>query len=588
MHKAIKLVISIVILLAFAVLLVSLGSVPVQGSGATPRNAEEAIAAALGDNPELADLKIRESYAFNKLKNARRDPVLSLDASTAEHLSELHEVWARFETGSADIVAEVLSTIMAIDTESTRQRELGELMEDMAGWIDTAEQEFRTAKIDADVLNNLKTMREQIRSNHAASVLRMQSHMNRYRELTGHGMSDRFDYESAWLLVDVGKVDTDRMPEPRPVMVFSKASGLISPPRDRTSKATMVNDARLVLISLHEAVLNYEKMDKLVETLEFRFMKGEVSKYMLYDAIGGRVLSAIAVYDYKYAYAVSMLAIDKASNGLVSSRYREESARWFSDNDKLFDGRYNVAYDWMKFIGGKWQLERTRGSDGKVAWNVSSFWFSRGDPTRVALFYNDKKLAEGRVKETLTFNAPSYSGTTLIKAVFYNDKGTELYYAYIDGFANAGRFFDIDPLPQLGTPSVTDGGDGTIVWSGVENVGYLQEYKVEYRLYYFDAVTERWEWGEVKEAGRTGSTSFDYLSFLANSAGGTYEFRVTALSFDTNRCLDSDESVYVPIVYTPPPPPPPPCDCGTGVCECESGSCECADCGCEDCGVTDP
>ena len=86
-----------------------------------PMDAFEAISSALEADAELGSLRVRESNALRKLLSLREDPSQALDVETAELISDIHMIWARFTARSREVASDVLRAIIAIDTELCRQ-----------------------------------------------------------------------------------------------------------------------------------------------------------------------------------------------------------------------------------------------------------------------------------------------------------------------------------------------------------------------------------------------------------------------------------------------------------------------------------
>jgi hypothetical protein len=204
------------------------------------------------------------------------------------------------------------------------------------------------------------------------------------------------------------------------------------------STQALVNNARLALMVLHEAVSDYARADIARSDLERLFRQGAISKYDIYNADYERFIARITLYEQKHAYARAMLELDSSTGGIISSVYRAQPAVWFYENYRAYEGRMNVTYAWMEHPGGSWRLSNTD-DGGHLAFTIYEPWTAES-VSSVMLYYEEHLLAVGDISEALIFNPPNFGRGSLLEIVFYND-AHEVWRAYIDGFANAGRFF---------------------------------------------------------------------------------------------------------------------------------------------------
>jgi hypothetical protein len=222
------------------------------------------------------------------------------------------------------------------------------------------------------------------------------------------------------------------------MMLFARIDGIVPPVTAAVSVQALVNNARLALMVLHDAVSVYARADILRSGLERLFRQGEISKYEIYNANYERFIARITVYEQRHAYARAMLELDSGTGGIISSVYRAQPAVWFYEKDRAYEGRMNATYAWMKHHGGSWRLSNT--DDGRhLAFIIYEPWTAES-VSSVMLYYEDHLLAVSDISEPLIFSPPDFGRGSLAEIVFYN--GTqEVGRAYIDGFANAGRFF---------------------------------------------------------------------------------------------------------------------------------------------------
>jgi len=424
----------LIVLLLASVLFVTAGAESPQ----PPADAFDAISLALETDAELSGLVVREHNALQRLSRLRYAPIQVPDAEMAELISDIHLIWARLTTRSREVVLDVLNTIIAIDTELYKQLELEAFLAELTEWVDTAEREFRTSRLDGATLRELTDRRDRVRRDLAASNLQLSTRMGRFRELTGYTLPGDFDFGSAWLLANIDNIELFEFTPPNPMMFFAHLDGIVSTVTAATSVQTLVNNARLALMVLHEAVSGYARADITRNGLEQLFRQGEISKYEIYNADYERFIARITVYEQKQTYARAMLELDSGTGGIISSVYRAQPAVWFYEKDRAHEGRMNVTYAWMEHPGGSWRLSSTDDS-GYLALTIYEPWTTES-VSSVMLYYDGRLLAVGDISEALIFSPPNFGGGSLLEIVFYN--GTEeVGRAYIDGFANAGRFF---------------------------------------------------------------------------------------------------------------------------------------------------
>jgi len=426
--------VGLIVLLLASVLFVTAGAESLQ----PPNDAFDAISLALEADAELGGLVIREHNALQRLSRLRYDPMQTPNAEMAELISDIHMIWARFTARSREVVLEVLSTIIAIDTELNKQLELEELLAELTEWVNTAEKEFRTSRLDSATLRELTDRRDRVRRALDASSLQLNTSMGRFRELTGYTLPGDFDFESAWLLADIDNIELHGLTPPNPMMLFANLNGIVPPVTASVSTQALVNNARLALMELHEAVSVYARVDITRSDLERLFRLGEISKYEIYNADYERFIARITVYEQKYAYARAMLELDSGTGGIISSVYRAQPVVWFYEKDLTHEGRMNVTYAWMEHPGGSWRLSSTD-NDGYLAFIIYEPWTAES-VTSVMLYYENRLLAMGDINEAFIFSPPNFGRGSLAEIVFYNGP-QEVGRAYIDGFANAGRFF---------------------------------------------------------------------------------------------------------------------------------------------------
>jgi hypothetical protein len=371
----------------------------------------------------------------------RDDPLRAPDAEMAEIISDIHWIWARFISRSREVTAEILSTIMAIDNEIHKQDELGIIIEELTTWIDAAEADFRTARINIATLDELTGWRDKMQSDLSASGLQFRTHIIRFRELTGHAPPNGFDYSLAWLLTDISDIEFGENTTNVPMMIFNQLGGIIPAHLGGESAQSLESNAHLKLMELHEAVGNYARADRTRDNLEIQFLKGEINKYELYSASYDRFLTRLKVYEQKYSYAMAMLELDSVTGGLISFVYREPSVSWFDEVDWIFDGRLSTAYTWMETPGGAWQLVNEDEGNGQLAFIIQEPPITERI-THIRLYYDEKLLAQNNASEALIFQPPEFGSGSLVEVVFFNGS-TEVCRVYIDGFVNAGRFFEI-------------------------------------------------------------------------------------------------------------------------------------------------
>ncbi|MDR2570389.1 MAG: hypothetical protein LBD23_08855 [Oscillospiraceae bacterium] len=424
-----------------AFLLIAPMSAAASTGNTAPADAPRAISMALEADAELSGLVIREQNAFARLIRLRDDPEEAPDAEMAEIISDIHWIWARFISRSREVTAEVLRTIMAVDNEMSRQEELEEILEELAVWIEAAETDFRTARIDSTVLSQLTGWRDRIQNDLSASSLQLRTHRIRFRELTGHTPPGRFDFGSAWLLTDIDDISFSELTPAVPMMIFNRLGGVIPALLGGESAGSLESNAHLKLMALHEAVGNYARADEARDNHETQFLKGEINKYELYGASFERFMTRLKVYDHKYDYAMAMLELDSVSGGLISSTYRKPKISWFYDSDWTYDGRLGAVYTWMEDPVGAWRIINKNGSDEELAFMVQEPPTAERI-THLRLYYDGKLLAENNANEALIFRAPDFGNTSLAEVVFYNGRA-EVCRVYIDGFTNTGRFFEI-------------------------------------------------------------------------------------------------------------------------------------------------
>ena len=399
----------------------------------------DAISAALLRDVELTGLRTRETNALTRLREIRSGFGAAPNATEAEILSDLHRLWSQFISRSRNVTGNVLMTLMAIDAETRRQEDLSEFLTEISAWLEAAEADFRTARIDVAVRDKIRARRDQIRSEQTASNLRLTTHMERYHDLTGRALPEGLNFETVWLLTDIDNIDLSLLPAPDPSMVFSGLSSIVPASDDSPSARQLATDARLALMSLHDAVDRYATEDKNLNQLDTMFKRGEATKYDLYDAGYERFVARTAVYGQKLAYAAAMLELDKSTGGFISALYRSEPVTWFTEPDWLLDGRMSISYVWMENPAGAWRLISTGDSAERIALIINQPWGS-GNITHAGIFYRGLILAEGEANNEIIFTPPPFDGVSLIEIVFTNN-GAEVNRAFIDGFANAGRFF---------------------------------------------------------------------------------------------------------------------------------------------------
>ena len=440
----------------------------VQNAGA-PQNALEAIAAALANDPEITAIRTRENNFLGRLSRARVDPRVHPDAQTGEIVSSLCELWEQSTTRCYEIAAEVLSTLMAIDTELHKQVEYLMMYEELSVVLDVAEMDFRMSRITSAMLDSFNNRYERVQRDLTAVSLRLNTHNGRYRELTGFALPLGFDFKSAWLVTDVNRIGLQPILISGPVTLFAEVEGIAVFGGGSASTEPIVNRARIDLIDLHDAVRSYAAADRLRDEMEALHVVGEISLYQHFEAVYSRLAARVAVHERKQIYATAMLELDKSLSGLISSRYRAEPVLWFYEHDWVYEGRQDVSYDWAEEFDGWWKAVRVPGGADMIELEIIEPCFraaaedsdeSEADEeseavepgeviiSRATIYYNGRVLANGRISSALRFLPPAFDENSLMEVVFAQEDGTEVCRAYIDGFMNAGRFFNFNPRPD--------------------------------------------------------------------------------------------------------------------------------------------
>ena len=424
----------------------------------SPRNAAEAIAAALVNDPEIPALQARENNMLGRLARLRIDPMEYPNAETSELISDIYQLWGQHTQRCHQIAYDVLSSIMAIDTEMNKQTELIAMLVELSVWLGFAQADFRMSRIESSLLDALREKNDKAQRDLAAVELHLSTHSARFRELTGFSMPEDFDFKSAWLVTDVNRVILQPTALPAPVTLFSEVEGVAVLGGSVLPTESLANRARIELMDLHEAVGRYAAADKSMEAFEALHRRGEISRYQFFDAIYDRMAARMVVFERKQIYATAMLELDRNLDGLISSRYRIEPVLWFFESAWIYEGRKNISYDWAEEYAGWWQAVRASGTGGRISLEIREPWISDAQISRVAIYYNGELLVEGRGIEALIFVPPVFTGNSLMEIALINENGAEVSRVYIDGLANAGRFFEYipPPVPDVDEPQGTE------------------------------------------------------------------------------------------------------------------------------------
>ena len=434
------------LILAAGLIISGTGSVGADSAdGGPPGNSAEAVAAALARDPEISAIRARENNMLARLSRMRTDPTLHPDAGTAELIADMNQMWRQHTERCYEIAAEVLTTLMAIDTERNRQIEFLMMLEGLEVWLEIAQTDFRMSVIEPAVMDALREKNSRAQRDLAETDLRLSEYNGRFRELTGFTLPTDFDFRSAWLVTDVDSVTLQPAAIPAPVTLFTEVDGVVMMGGGAPSPERLANNARVELMDLHDAISRYAAADKLMEDSEGLHRRGEITRYQLNDAVYDRLAARVAVHERKQMYAAAMLELDMNLAGIISSRYRAETVLWFFEADWVYEGRQNVSYDWAGNPFGWWQASAMQGRDGRISIEIHETGPGGSSISRAAIYYDGRRLAEGRIAASLDFDPPDFNGNSLIEVVFTAEDGSEINRVYIDGFKNAGRFFDFIP-----------------------------------------------------------------------------------------------------------------------------------------------
>ena len=321
------------------------------------------------------------------------------------------------------------------------------MIEGLDAVLSFAQTDFSMSRIDQAVVDALRDKINRAQRDLAQADLRLSTHNIRYHELTGFPLQAGFDLKSAWLLTDVDTAVL-QVPALAPVTLFEEVDWVVVLGSGALSVETLANKARIELMDLHEAVSAYAAADKQVEEYEPLSRRGEINRYQFHDVVYERLVARVAVHERKQAYAQAMLELDRSLGGLVSSRHRNEPAQWFFQPGWVFEGRESISYDWAENAGGLWRASRLPGVGGQIALEILHLRENGMHISRASVYYDGEMLTEGRIDSALNFHPPTFEGNSLIEVVFSSADGTQISNAYIDGFTDVGRFFDIIPPPD--------------------------------------------------------------------------------------------------------------------------------------------
>ncbi len=415
-----------------------------------PMNTLESVKAVLTADAELNNIL----YSINQKENQAQSELTNVDAEpTVDHAIQfsydytalLNNYISRYNF----LVEEIINLLIDIDLATKKRDYFRELEKELIEEFKQVEIDFKTGKIAQTERDDFNKLIDNAFSNKSEAENNLQGRKIRFKELTGYAMPTGFNFESAYFIVDYGKIPENLHISRYENSVFHISGGILGV-FSAEDIPKLKEDALKSFTELGDAVVEYSKVVKTKEENQQKLKTGKLSKKEFITSLRAEKEAILNAEIAKATYSKKLITLDRSMQGLISY-YMKPSFNFFvspsfyrikASEDESSSKRHNETLVGRYCIYTNEQLQ----SQNKVVYKnfnvpreivalAKGYWIE----------YENATIGKSsRIDGSVELEKQDYMGKD-IYIHFTDAEGNTIKTYSINGFLSKGIFYNVVP-----------------------------------------------------------------------------------------------------------------------------------------------
>ncbi len=417
-------------------------------------NMLQAVKAALSSDAELNNILYSLRQKEKQIELTYADSEKGLDQAVQfsyEYTGLLNNYIGRYNS----VVEEISNVVIDINLAEIKRVYYTELEDELNEDFKRVETEFKTGKLkqkDRDDAKKLIYNAGNLKNEAENSI---QGRKTRFKELTGYAIPSGFAYESAYFIVDFGKIPENLNVSRYEYSIFNISGGMLGV-FSVEDIPKLKEDALKSFTELGDTVVAYAGAKKSKNEAELKFKTGKLSKKEKTASLRTEKEAVLNAEIAKATYSKKLFALDRAMQGLLGFNMKPSYNYSVSPSFyklKSNEGENTGQRHFESFVGSYciYSNEQNQAQNKVVFKNFNVPNEINNVAKGYRIEYENATIGKSsRVDGSVELDKLSYKFGSSIYIHFTDEEGNTIKTYTINGFLSKGIYNEVVPEADIG------------------------------------------------------------------------------------------------------------------------------------------